>query len=216
MTKKTELNTKTFDSIFKKIEALDKVQRLAICIITIGLLGAAFYFLMAAPKIESIKRLQAEYEQTDKKLVQAKNKAAQLERLQNERKMKEAEFRGVMKALPENKEIPSLLTSISQSGQDTGMEFRSFTPGKENNMGFYGEIPVDMDIVGSFHNTVSFFDKVTSLNRIVNIRNIEMSSEAGKDGAQMRIKTKCQAVTYKFVEQSEASQNAKKKKGKKR
>ncbi|GAB6095793.1 type 4a pilus biogenesis protein PilO [Desulfatiferula olefinivorans] len=210
MIKKTELNTKTFDAIFKKIEELDKVQRLAICIITIGLLGAAFYFLMAAPKIESIQKLKAAYEQADKKLGVAKKKAAQLEQLQNERKMKEAEFRKVMKALPENKEIPSLLTSISQSGQDTGMEFQSFTPGKENNKGFYGEIPVDMEMVGSFHNTVLFFDRVTSLNRIVNIRDIDMNADPGKDGAQTRIKTKCQAVTYKFVEQADVPQNAKK------
>lgn len=214
MIKKIEMTSQTFEPIFKKIEELDKIQRLAICIITIGALAGLFYYFAAAPAMDKIKQYQAEYESTEQKLGIAKKKAAQLVQLQNERKMKEAEFRKVMKALPENKEIPSLLTSISQSGQDAGIEFQSFEPNKEVDKGFYGEIPVDMNIFGSFHNTVAFFDKVTSLNRIVNIRNIEMTSELSKGDGGVKIKTKCQAVTYKFVEQKASESKSSKKKGK--
>ena len=149
----------------------------------------------------------------------AKTKAAKLVKLQNERKMKEFEFRKVMRALPENREIPSLLTSISQSGQDAGVDFSSFTPKGEVNKGFYGEIPVEINMTGLYHNTIVFFDRVTSLGRIVNIRNIEMSSSTPKDKedqSSVQIVTKCEAVTYKFVEQTEKEEEPKKKKGRKR
>ncbi|MBU1169933.1 MAG: type 4a pilus biogenesis protein PilO [Proteobacteria bacterium] len=214
--KKIELTSKTFEPMFKKIEELDKIQRLFICVFTIALLGAAFFFLSAKPTLDKIAQYRSEYESTEKKLNVAKRKAAQLVQLQNERKMKEAEFRKVMKALPEKKEIPSLLTSISQSGQDTGMEFQSFEPKKEVNQGFYGEIPVDISMLGDYHNTIMFIDKVTSLNRIVNIKNIQMASSPSKDGGKMKIKTLCQAVTYKFVEQQEAVPSKDKKTKKKR
>jgi type IV pilus assembly protein PilO len=119
--------------------------------------------------------------------------------------MKEMEFRKVMKALPEKKEIPSLLTSISQSGQDTGVEFALFEPKAEVAKEFYAEIPVEMEMSGGFHSTVMFFDKVTSLNRIVNIRNISMTiAQPTKDDEKAKLKTKCQAVTYKFIEPGEA------------
>ena len=212
MMKNIALSSQTFEPLIKKIEGLEKVHRLLICIGTIVVLVLVFYFLFAAPTMENIKKYQAEYEATNAKLVVAKQKASQLEALQNERKMKETEFRKVMKALPENKEIPALLTSISQAGQDTGMEFASFEPKDEVSKGFYGEIPVNMEVIGNFHNTVLFFDKVTSLNRIVNIKNIEMAAAQAKDskeGEGTKLKTKCEAVTYKFIEQNQVPVPAK-------
>jgi type IV pilus assembly protein PilO len=97
------------------------------------------------------------------------------------------------------------LTSISQSGQDTGVEFALFEPKAEVAKEFYAEIPVEMEISGGFHSMVMFFDKVTSLNRIVNIRNISMTiAPPTKDEEKAKLKTKCQAVTYKFIEPGEA------------
>lgn len=217
--KKIELSSQTFEPILKKIEELDKVQRLAICIVTIGILGAAFYFLSAAPTMKAIDTYQKEYSATEKKLDVAKKKAAQLVKLQNERKMKEFEFRKVMRALPETKELPALVTSISQAGQDTGIELISVTPMVEGNKGFYGEIPININFKGSYHNTVVFFDKLTSLNRIVNIRNIDMKADPKDSNAEatgvVKLETKCQAVTYKFVEQKQEN-DGKGKKDKKR
>lgn len=208
--KKLRISLQSLEPLIKKIEELDKAQRLAICVATIVALGALFFYFSASPALKRIKKYEQDYKSTQQKLTVAMNKAKQLERLQKERTMKEAEFRKVMKALPEKKEIPSLLTSISQSGQDTGVEFNSFAPKAESNKGFYGEIPVDINMTGKFHNTVIFFDKVTSLHRIVNIRNIKMLSD--KDGL---LKTSCQAVTYKFVDQEETAKKGKKKRRKK-
>ncbi len=215
--KNITLSTQSLEPLFKKIESLDKVHRLLICIGTIVLFLGLFW-LLVSPILEQTKQYQAEYETTNTKLNVAKQKAMQLESLKNERKMKEMEFRKVMKALPETKEIPALLTSISQAGQGTGIEFTKFEPKDEKSQGFYGEIPVNMEIVGNFHNTVMFFDKVTSLNRIVNIRNIKIDVAQSKDNSETagtKIKTACEAVTYKFVEPGqEQAANANTKKGK--
>lgn len=190
----------SMDPLFKRVEELDKIQRIAICVVTcIALIGSVFYFSIL-PKYEEINQQKQTLQSLETQLDLAKQKAARLASLQREWKMKESEFRKVMRALPEKKEIPSLLTSISQSGQDTGLEFLLFQPQSEVNKEFYGEIPVRLEVKGNFHNTVMFFDKVTGLNRIVNIRDIQMSGY--KEG---KITTKCTAVTYKFIEKSESS-----------
>lgn len=194
------------DPLIKKIEELDKLQRLVICLLTIVALAAGYYFLVAAPTVKQIQINRDKYQSTEKKLSIAKKKAAELPMLRKEREMKKAEFRKAMKALPEKREIPSLLTSISQVGQSTGVVFSSFKPMKENVLGFYGEIPVEIDMSGDFHSTITFFDRVTSMGRIVNIRNINMKAD-GKTGS---LKTSCKAVTYKFVEQKKASKGKKK------
>ncbi len=197
----------SMDPLFKRVEELDKIQRIAICVITcIALIGSVFYFSIL-PKYEEINQQKQTLQSLGTQLDIARKKAGRLAALQREWKMKEAEFRKVMRALPEKKEIPSLLTSISQSGQDTGLEFILFQPQKEVNKEFYGEIPVRLEMKGNFHNTVMFFDKVTGLNRIVNIRDIKIGGY--KEG---KITAKCTAVTYKFIEKKAAPSGKKAKK----
>ena len=195
----------SIDLLFKRVEELDKIQRIVICAVTcIVLIGAMMYFSIL-PRYEALDRQKQTLHTLTLQRDIAKKKAARLDSLKGEWELKEAEFRKVMRALPEKKEISSLLTSISQSGQDTDLEFVLFQPQTEVNKDFYGEIPVQLELRGNFHNTVMFFDKVTGLNRIVNIRDIKIHGY--KEG---KISTKCTAVTYKFIEKSE-SDNAKKK-----
>ena len=187
----------SMEPLFKKVESLEKAHRIAICVVSCVALIVVVSMVSVVPNYKQVHLHKQTQESLRGKLGIAEKKARQLPELKREWEMKEAEFRKVMRALPEKKEIPSLLTSISQSGQDTGLKFVLFQPGNEVNKGFYGEIPVNITIEGNFHNTVMFFDKVTGLNRIVNVRDIRMGGF--KDG---KITTQCTAVTYKFIEQS--------------
>jgi type IV pilus assembly protein PilO len=65
---------------------------------------------------------------------------------------------------------------------------------------FYEEIPITVTISGRFHNTLSFFDKVANLPRIVNIDNITMGEGAEVKGRGWVIKTNCTIKTYMFVD----------------
>jgi type IV pilus assembly protein PilO len=66
---------------------------------------------------------------------------------------------------------------------------------------FYDEIPIKVQISGSFHNTASFFAKVAKLPRIVNVEEIAMS-EAKKNvkGKEWIVRTSCTVKTYMFVD----------------
>ena len=124
----------------------------------------------------------------------------------------EVQFKTAMRALPEREEIPSLLTSISRSGQDAGLEFLLFQPKSEVRKEFYAEIPVEMSVKGGYHDLAVFFDKVARLSRIVNIRNISMK----RAGDTLDLNTSCTAVTYKFVEPPPQKQTNKRKKKKRK
>ncbi len=65
---------------------------------------------------------------------------------------------------------------------------------------FYEEIPVTVTISGRFHNTLSFFEQVARLPRIVNIENITMGDGADVKGRGYVIKTDCIIKTYMFVD----------------
>jgi type IV pilus assembly protein PilO len=179
-----------------KIGKLSKLYRFLICFgIFLVLFGPFFYFYYQ-PKVNKIDELKTEQETLETRVVRAQAKARELKHFQDKLKKAEAEFKTAVKKLPEKKEIPSLLSSISQSGRDAGLEFLLFEPRGEQTKEFYAEIPVSIIVEGDYHKTALFFDKVARLHRIVNIDDIKMI--AAKESDELR--TSCTAVTYRFVE----------------
>ena len=198
---------KGVNSFFAKIEELSKVQRILIFSGVFIAIIAIFVFLLYKPKLQQISTLKSKLKKLEQKLVIAKKNAANLKKFQKQMQEAEVQFKTAMRALPEKEEIPSLLTSISRSGQDVGLEFLLFEPKSEVRKEFYAEIPVAMQVRGGYHDLAIFFDKVARLSRIVNIKNIEM----GRAKDSMDLHTKCTAVTYKFVEPAPPKKKKKKK-----
>ena len=207
------LSTSQIASFFEKIEKLPKIQRILISAGTFVLIIGAFVYFLYWPKFGEIDKLEKKLAKLEKQLNTAKRNAASLEKFQSKMKEAEAQFKAAMRALPEKEEIPSLLTSISKSGQDVGLEFILFEPKPEVRKEFYAEIPVAINVKGGYHDLAIFFDKVARLSRIVNVRDISM----GRGKQEADLSTTCTAVTYKFVEpQPKAKAKAKKKKKKKK
>jgi type IV pilus assembly protein PilO len=197
------MDTKDFkqsgNAILEKIEKLVLWQRVAIVASFLVLLCAAAVWFLLLPKYDEITSLEQRLQGLEKKLSTAKINAAELGKFQAKMQEAEAQFKVAMRALPEKEEIPSLLTSVSKSGQEVGLEFLLFEPKAETRRDFYAEIPVAMNIRGDYHNLAIFFDKVARLSRIVNINNITINR--GRDVKDPKdLSTACTAVTYKFVE----------------
>jgi type IV pilus assembly protein PilO len=112
--------------------------------------------------------------------------------------------------LPDQKEIPGLLSSLSEAGKNSGLEFVLFEPVQPVNKEFYAEIPVKMTVNGGFHNTASFFEKVARLPRIVNISDGSISTGKESKEDNYFLTTSCQIKTYMFVEKTEADSKQKK------
>ncbi len=197
--------------LFEFIEKLSKIQRIALCSGVFVLVVGGFGWLSIYPKFSDIQRLNTEIEDLELKLTVAKRKARQLDRYRKMLENAKVDFNIARKALPEKKEIPSLLTGISRAGKTAGLEFYRFAPKPEKERGFYAEIPVDIKVKGSYHNVAVFFDKVSRLFRVVNITDIVIKKE--KQGNILD--TSCKAITYRFLEK-EAAEKSKVKKGKKK
>jgi type IV pilus assembly protein PilO len=200
------------DAFFAKIEKFSKLQRILIFIGIFAAIIAIFVYVLYKPKFEKIDKLKTQLESLEEKLVVAKKNAADLKKFQQMMKEAEVQFKTAMRALPEKEEIPSLLTSISKSGQDVGLEFLLFEPKSEIRKEFYAEIPVAMKVRGGYHDLAIFFDKVARLSRIVNIKNISM----GRIKDSQELNTSCTAVTYKFVEAAPPKKKKKKKRRRKK
>jgi type IV pilus assembly protein PilO len=67
---------------------------------------------------------------------------------------------------------------------------------------FYARVPLELTILGSYHNVATFFDKVSKLDRIINILNFSMG-DVKEIGGETILKTSCLATTFRFLETKE-------------
>lgn len=75
---------------------------------------------------------------------------------------------------------------------------------------FYEEIPVKVTVIGTYQNTLYFFEKVAKLPRIVNISEITMGDRKDVKGRGYLITTTCTIKTYMFIDKKEKTEGKKK------
>ncbi|NWH05486.1 type 4a pilus biogenesis protein PilO [Desulfobacter latus] len=207
------------DPVFEKIGELTKIQRLLICLGTLAVIGAGFYFFLLGPKLDTLTAAREDLERQKNLLSTYKIKAAALEKMEARMAQAREQFNIAMTALPDKRELPSLLDEISKAGSDAGLEVQLFAPKSMVKKNFYTEIPFSMTVAGRYHQVAEFFYRVAGLNRVVNISAININRVSGKESADRnKIQMKCTAVTYMFVEPKEdgGTGNKHKKRRKKR
>lgn len=186
---------------FEKIEKIKMPVRIVILVGTVVVLAGLFVWFVYLPKTEEIAKTKDEIAAIEQKLNKAKVMVKRLKQFEAQIAELDTQYKEALKLLPNTKEIPTLLKTITQLGADAQLEFRLFSPQRERPQDFYLEIPVSIEVSGTYHNVAVFFDKVGAMERIVNILNVSM---APVKPHSTTLNTKCDAVTYRFKGESDA------------
>jgi len=128
--------------------------------------------------------------------------AINLEKAKEEKRELEVRLKEVATRLPNQKEIPNLLSNISSLGRESGLEVVLFRLKPESLKDFYTEVPVEMSVRGGYHQVAIFFDKVRRMDRIVNIADITLREPKRADG-RMVIDAAFSATTFRFLSEEE-------------
>lgn len=170
---------------------------------------ALFYYVFYAPRTVEQERLEGEIATTQARIDKAKNVIANRAKYEADLEETRQKFEEIAVMLPKTQEIPDLLKDISDLGKATGLEFVSFVPAPEVQKDFYAEIPINITLLGPYHNVGSFLDRVSKLGRIVTVNNINMS-QPKEDAGEILLTSTCQLVTYRFTGQKLPDPNEKK------
>jgi type IV pilus assembly protein PilO len=136
---------------------------------------------------------------------------ANLERTRKEVAQLDGDLKMAVAQLPDTKEIPDLLSSISSLVRESGLEILQFRQRPEKFEEFYAEVPVDIVVRGTYHQVAALFDKVGRMARIVNVTNVNTKSPAKIEGEAIELDTACVAVTFRFLDEAERERIAKQK-----
>jgi type IV pilus assembly protein PilO len=188
--------------LLTQILTLPRQQKIGILAGLIIFLLVIGYFYLYLPGDDKLTKLAEEISAVRGDRDKKKALSANLPKLQKEVKEWDAKLKAAVAQLPNRKEIPDLLSSLSTKAREAGLEILLFRPRAENFQEFYAEIPVDIVVRGGFFNAVAFFDEVGKLNRLVNIDNIDLKNpKVGGDQVALEISTL--ATTYRFLDEAE-------------
>ena len=187
---------------FEKILDRPKSQKLGILVGLIIFISAAFYSFFYSPQADEVAKLNENIEAARNEKGIKQKRAANLPKLHKEVGELDVRLKEAMAQLPSKKEIADLLTSIATKAQESGLDINLFRPRPENYKDFYAEIPVEINIKGTFHNVIMFFDGVGQLTRLVNIDNVGFKNPKIA-GDQVMLEFTTTATTYRFLEEAE-------------
>ena len=183
----------------EKLLKLPLYKRLAIlAVVLLAIVGAATWFL-GVPAYEEMTRLKQEAQKLDGEIAQKRLVAGNLPKFKEEFAKMEKQLEKALTKLPNQSEIPSLLTNLAGLTKDNGLEVQSFKPRPEVPKGFFAEVPADMVLRGNYHEVAMFASAVGGLPRIVNINNLSLGSPKTV-GKEANLDVTCNVLTFRFVD----------------
>jgi type IV pilus assembly protein PilO len=178
--------------------------------IKMGVFAILFVLIIAAGIYFDTQEQVRVLDNHEKKEVELKNifkvkakRAAQLELYKEQLAEMEASFGALLRQLPETTEVESLLVDVSQTGLAAGLEVKKFRPSAEEKKGFYAELPITLEVSGSFHQLATFISGLAALPRIVTISNMKLGSFNKKNPTSGKLSMTATAKTYRYLQEDE-------------
>jgi len=194
------MNISQLDAL-RPILAVPVWQSIAGLVAVIALLIGGYVFTVWMPVQEDIERVNKDIEMQQTTLLRQRSTARNLPRkkLQFEEMKKQLALASSM--LPERSQIPDLLDGVSRAGKHAGLEFSVFQPMSEVKKELHAEVPVSLNMTGTFRQVALFLSTVGEMQRIVDVKNLTFVR-----GSDDTLQVNGQAVTYRLLDDAEIKQ----------
>ncbi len=123
-----ELKVNPIAALEGRLSELTNLQRILVFVVIVGVLGGAFYFFKYKPQAQTLRRLTASIHEHERRLATLRQIAEEVKVFEAEVKKSQEEFEQLLVLLPDRKEIPELLETVSRIGAQEGLENILFQP----------------------------------------------------------------------------------------
>lgn len=184
----------------KKIGTAPLPVKIGIIIVLCAGLAAAGYFLDTTKQTAELDKVIAEEQNLRTVFANKQAKAANLEAYKQQLDDMRTSFGTLLRQLPNETEIETLLTDISQTGISSGLEIDLFQPEGLRPKEFYSEYPIKLKVTGRYHEFAEFISGVAALPRIVTVQDITIKPTEPKDGVKLTMELT--AITYQYLDET--------------
>lgn len=188
--------------IVEFLEETEPARKLGLLVVGVALLLLGYYVFVLGPRWAHTADLQQQIDAMAEERARKSTAASRLDEYDEEVGTLDERLADAITRLPDEQEIPELLSSISTLGRDSGLDILVFRQRPEGYREFYAEVPVDMEVRGTYHQVASFFDEVGRLDRIVNVTNIEIGNPNVADD-DLVLEASSTVTTFRFLSEAE-------------
>jgi len=194
-----KLNELDIDDL-KKIGTAPLPIKIAIIVTLCVILAVAGYFIDTTKQKLELGKVTAEEQTLRNTFTEKQAKAANLEAYKQQLDEMRTSFGTLLRQLPNETEIETLLTDISQTGISAGLEIDYFKPEGLRPKEFYSEYPIKLKVTGRYHEFAEFISGVAALPRIVTVQNIAIKPADVKGGVKLSMELT--AITYQYLDET--------------
>ncbi len=170
-----------------------------IAIVFVVVAAAGIWFIVVEDLKPQLERAEAEEESLRVTFENKQRKAANYDAYKAQLAQIEQSFGTMLRQLPGETEIPSLIVDISQTGLAAGLQEKLFQPQPEMPKDFYAEKPIKIRLAGGYHEIANFVSGVAALPRIVTLHDINILPEARDEFDRLTIEVT--AKTYRYLDE---------------
>jgi type IV pilus assembly protein PilO len=175
------------------------LPKLGALLLLLVLLIIAGYFLDWSNQWDELSAARAKEDGLRSAFLDKKRQAINLDAYRKQLADIEQSFGAMLKQLPNRSEMEALLSDINQAGLGRGLQFDLFKPASAEIMSdFYAELPIQIKLIGNYHDVGAFASDVSQLSRIVTLNNLALALD--KDGMLVMDAT---ARTFRYLDEDE-------------
>jgi type IV pilus assembly protein PilO len=167
-----------------------------------GVIAGGFWFFAFSGVYEQVAALEKEVDEKTKQVVEKTRIAANLPKFEAEVAALDVQLKRALEELPSAREIPGMLSRISDEASKAGLDIKLFRPQSEKKFEFYAEIPVEIKVRGTYHEVGYFLDELSNLERIVNVTQLKLS-EPQVGESETTLVGSMVTTAFRFLEESE-------------
>jgi type IV pilus assembly protein PilO len=181
--------------------------QLGVAFLVALLIGGGFYWFYYSDALEQQKQKEQQLADLQTQIRALEATANRLPEFQREVQALEARLETLKRILPPEKEMPDLMRRVQYLAAQSSLAIRKFTPAPVVQRDFYLEVPVAVDVDGTYHNLGAFFDRISRMSRLVNVGNVKIKAQS-KQAINNTIAVQAVATTYVYQEPPPTAQSA--------
>ena len=197
------------DNITDWLNEQTLITKLGIFVGLIVIISGAYWYFFWSPNNQQLTNLQSSLQTKRKKLTELENIKKDLPKFIAENERLEKEFKIASLKLPKEEEIPALINSVYSDISASGLEPVVFAPKAQANKDIYAEIPIEMKVKGTYFELANFFDRISRLPRIVNVRDLNLTRSKDSDVKNIQLDADFSTVTFRLLPPKPAAQESK-------
>ncbi len=170
-----------------------------IAIVFFAVVGIGVWMFIVQDKAPQLANAELEEENLRTSFENKQRKAANYDAYRAQLRQMEQSFGTMLRQLPGETEIPSLIVDVSQTGLAAGLQEKLFQPQPEIPRDFYAEKPIKIVLTGGYHEIATFVSGVAALPRIVTLHDIIITPEDPNQFDQLSLEVT--AKTYRYLEE---------------